>query len=61
VVDAQLYICNMRGVLLKTIQINQRGSGNVTMNGKELNAGMYMYTLVADGKEVDTKKMILTD
>jgi len=51
----------MSGVLLKTIQINQRGSGNVTMNGNELNAGMYMYTLVADGKEVDTKKMILTD
>jgi len=22
--------------------------------------GMYLYTLIADGKEVDTKKMILT-
>jgi Uri superfamily endonuclease len=59
--NAQLYICNMNGTLLKTFDINQRGSGNVTMNGNELNAGMYMYTLVADSKEVDTKKMILTD
>jgi len=59
--NAQLHISNMNGTLLKTFDINQRGSGNVTINGNELNAGMYMYTLVADGKEVDTKKMILTD
>jgi len=24
-------------------------------------AGMYVYTLLADGKEVDTKRMILTE
>jgi len=60
VVSAQLYLCNMMGALLKTIPLNQRGAGNVNINGNELNAGMYLYTLIADGKEVDTKKMILT-
>jgi len=32
----------------------------LTISGSELNAGMYFYSLIADGKEVDTKKMILT-
>ena len=26
----------------------------------ELTAGMYLYALIVDGKEVDTKRMILT-
>ena len=32
-----------------------------TINGSELQPGLYIYTLVADGKEVDTKRMILTE
>lgn len=31
----------------------------VTIEGHTLQAGMYLFTLIADGKEVDTKKMIL--
>jgi len=59
--NAQLYICNMTGTLLKTIPINQRGSGNVTVTGNELKAGMYLYSLVDDGKIIDTKQMLLTE
>jgi hypothetical protein len=33
---------------------------SVTIEGHTLKAGMYLYTLIADGKEVDTKRMILT-
>jgi len=61
VASAQLYICNMTGALLKTIPLNQRGPGNVNINGNELNAGMYLYSLVTDGKIVDTKQMLLTE
>jgi hypothetical protein len=61
VVDAQLYICNMSGVLLKTIQVNQRGQGIEKLNSNELNAGMYLYSLVTDGKLIDTKQMLLTE
>ncbi len=32
----------------------------LTIDGYTLDAGMYLYSLIADGKEVDTKKMILT-
>jgi hypothetical protein len=31
-----------------------------TIQGSEFQAGMYLYSLIADGKEVDTKRMILT-
>ena len=46
---------------LKNIPIIDRGNGSVLIQGSELLAGMYIYTLIADGKEVDTKRMILTE
>jgi hypothetical protein len=58
--DAKLFIYDMNGLQLKSISINSKGKGSITINGSELNAGMYIYTLIADGVEVDTKRMILT-
>lgn len=37
-----------------------RGEASITIDGGSLNAGMYLYALIADGKVVDTKRMILT-
>lgn len=54
------HILNMNGTLLKTLQINQRGTGDEIINGNEYNAGMYLYSLVCDGRIVDTKRMLLT-
>ena len=59
--NAQLHICNMTGTLLKTITVNKKGEGNVTINANEFAAGMYLYSLVCDGKIVDTKQMLLTE
>jgi hypothetical protein len=56
-----LYIYNMQGEQIKQIAVNERGNTSVTIEGHSLKAGMYLYTLIADGKEVDTKKMILTE
>jgi len=58
---ATLYVYDMNGMQLKTIPINQKGKGSITINGSELRPGMYLYTLIADGKEIDTKRMILTE
>jgi hypothetical protein len=57
---AVLYIYNMQGEQIKQLTINERGNSSVTIEGHTLKAGMYLYTLITDGKEVDTKKMILT-
>ncbi len=59
--SAQLHICNMTGTLLRTIQLSQRGNGSKIINGNEFTAGMYLYSLVCDGKIVDTKQMLLTE
>lgn len=58
--NAQLIVSNVKGQLLKTINLNNNGEGLVTIQGGELAAGSYFYTLVADGKRIDTKQMILT-
>jgi hypothetical protein len=57
---ATLYIYNMQGEQIKQITINERGNTSVIIEGHTLKAGMYLYTLITDGKEADTKKMILT-
>ncbi|NVO04435.1 MAG: tail fiber domain-containing protein [Bacteroidetes bacterium] len=58
--NADIYIYNMQGTQLKKIAIYDKGEKAIALQGSQLDAGMYMYTLIIDGKEIDTKKMILT-
>jgi hypothetical protein len=58
---ATLNIYDMNGTQLKSITLHQKGYGNVTLNGYELKAGMYMYALIVDGQLIDTKRMVLTE
>jgi hypothetical protein len=55
---AEIYIFDLQGKLIKTYAADT--SGAVLVKGSDLQAGIYSYTLVADGRQVDTKKMILT-
>ena len=59
--NAMLNIYNMNGTQLKSIDIQQTGSGSITINGSEFGAGMYMYALIVDGNIIDTKNMVLTE
>ena len=61
VTDAAIYIYDMNGTQLKKYEIHQKGEGDIKIYGNELKAGMYMYSMVIDGKLTDTKKMVLTD
>lgn len=58
---ASIHIYNLQGKQIKQINIEEKGNSSVVINGYELTPGMYMYTLIVDGKEIDTKKMILTE
>ena len=60
VVKADLYIYTMNGEQIAEYAVTERGETSVTIDGGSLNAGMYLYALVTDGKVVDTKRMILT-
>ncbi|MDR0683067.1 MAG: tail fiber domain-containing protein [Dysgonamonadaceae bacterium] len=57
---AYLCIYDLQGAQLKQTAIPERGEGAYTLYGSELKAGIYLYSLIADGQEVDTKRMILT-
>jgi len=57
---AFLNIYNMEGKQLMQIPIAERGENSHQILGHHFSAGMYLYTLIADGTVVDTKRMILT-
>lgn len=59
--DARICIYNMNGSQLKSIKITENEAGSITINSRDLKAGMYLYSLIADGNLVDTKRMVLTD
>jgi hypothetical protein len=61
VIDAKLYLYNLQGFQIRSIFIIQRGEGFEIIHGSDLQPGIYLYTLIVDGREVDTKRMILTD
>lgn len=58
--SARLIIHNMNGIEIKSYDISGANSGSVTINGSELQAGMYLYTLLIDNNIIDTKRMLLT-
>lgn len=58
--QASLLIFDMQGGLKKQMQVSAKGNGSVTINASELPAGMYIYSLIVDGREIDSKRMILT-
>lgn len=58
--QATLIVYNMEGKQLKVMPILNRGKTGAKIQGQELQAGMYIYSLIADGMIIDTKRMILT-
>ena len=59
--SAVLCIYDMQGTQVMQLPVEGRGKTAVTVDGKSLRAGMYLYSLIADGEEVATKRMILTE
>ena len=60
VAKADLYIYDMNGKQITVCPIAERGATSITIEGRSLEAGMYLYALIADGQVIDTKRMILT-
>ena len=53
-------IYDMSGKQVKQITINERGKTTLNVTSEGLSAGMYLYSLIIDGKVIDTRRMILT-
>lgn len=57
--NAYIYIFDMQGKMLRQIPVDP-SMQSITINGYELSAGIYLYSLVVNGQEIDTKRMILS-
>ena len=58
--EASIHIYDMNGTEIVAFSIETFGRGELTIDGGKLHAGMYLYSLIADGQLIDTKQMILT-
>jgi len=61
VATATLYIYNLSGEPVKTISVSGRGDTEVEILAHELNAGIYIYSLLADGQLIGTRQMVITE
>ena len=58
--DAAIFIYDMSGKQVAEHRIRGRGETELKLTADTLVPGMYIYTLIADGKVISTKRMILT-
>ena len=56
---ASIFIYDMSGKQVQCIPVTERGETNITVYASNLTAGMYIYTLVVDGKVEMNRRMIV--
>jgi len=56
---ANIIIYDLSGKQIQNVPVAERGETNITVYASDLGAGMYIYTLVVDGKVVVTRRMIV--
>lgn len=56
--NAYIIFYDQSGRVINKADITTRGEGKLQVYGSQLSKGIYTYSLVADGKVIDTKKMV---
>ena len=59
--NAFLCVYDLQGKQVGRIDLTERGRVSTVIDASTLQPGMYIYALIADGTEIDSKRMILTD
>jgi hypothetical protein len=57
---ASLIFYTLEGKQLKVLPLLQRGDFSVKLKSSEFTNGLYIYALIADGKMIDTKRLMIT-
>jgi hypothetical protein len=57
--DARIVLYNMLGSVIKEIKLNDR-QNSVNFSTADLKSGVYFYSLIADGKSLAAKKLIVS-
>ena len=56
---AFIYVYDLQGKKVEQVDITARGKQNIQLTSAQLTDGMYLYSLIADGKVVETRRMIV--
>jgi hypothetical protein len=59
--NAFMAVYDLAGKQITTFPIEHKGSSSLTLTSEKLTAGIYIYSIVADGKVMDSKRMIITE
>ncbi|KPH14747.1 tail fiber domain-containing protein [Chryseobacterium sp. ERMR1:04] len=59
--SATIIIYDLSGKQIKAVPIKQSGASSVMITSDQLLAGLYMYSILVDGKLIDSKRMVVTD
>ncbi|MFN7118864.1 MAG: tail fiber domain-containing protein [Saprospiraceae bacterium] len=59
VTNASLQIADQTGRIIKIVQLDQTGNGKINLTNQDLPNGNYSYSLIINGKIIDTKQMII--
>ncbi|MBN2523702.1 MAG: tail fiber domain-containing protein [Bacteroidales bacterium] len=59
--NALFYVYDLQGKQIKSINLAEREFAEVVIYGNELQAGIYYYSILADGRVIGMEKMVLTD
>jgi hypothetical protein len=55
--NVEMIFMDYTGKTIKKISIQEKGEGFITVYASSLNAGLYSYSIIADGKVMETKRM----
>jgi hypothetical protein len=58
---ATLFVYDLTGKQLASFPIEEKGTSSITINSEKLAAGIYIYSIVVDGKVLGTKRMIVAE
>ncbi len=56
---AFIYVYDLQGKKVEQVDITAHGKQNIQLTSANLTDGMYLYSLIADGKIVETRRMIV--
>lgn len=56
---ANMIVYDLSGKQIASLPISERGSSSITLTSEKLAAGIYIYSIVADNKIVDSKRMVV--
>lgn len=59
VTNASLQIADQTGRIVKVVKLDQMGNGKINLTTQDLSNGNYSYSLIINGKVIETKQMIL--